>query len=311
MPMNKKILWIFPLLLLISIIPIIIKNMPEGKFYLEDKYYGKNQFVDITSADLNNLIKEKESFALFVYQPACVTSADFEQVLYDFMETNNIQIYKISFSDLKETEIKNTIKYYPSFAVFNKGKMVDYLDANSDEDLKYYKSKEGFTKWFQSHVIIKETKKQIENQANSTNTKSTSTSNSNNNINEETKSTQNQNINLENVTRDNNKVNIYFFWGSTCPHCKEEFAFFDEIEEEYGKYYNLYTFEVWQNYDNKTIMNAFASALNEEAKGVPYTIVGDVSFTGFGDVTKEKIIDAIKTKHQNSHDIYFDKIKLQ
>ena len=208
--MNKKKLWIFPLLLLISIIPIIIKNMPEGKFYLEDKYYGKNQFVDITSADLNTLIKEKESFALFVYQPACVTSADFEQVLYDFMETNNIQIYKISFSDLKETEIKNTIKYYPSFAVFNKGKMVDYLDANSDEDLKYYKSKEGFTKWFQNHVIIKETKKQIENQANSTNTKSTSTSNSNNNTNEETKSTQNQNINLENVTRDNNKVNIYF-----------------------------------------------------------------------------------------------------
>lgn len=56
-------------------------------------------------------------------------------------------------------------------------------------------------------------------------------------------------------------------------------------------------------------MNRFATALGEEAKGVPYTVIGDVSFSGFGETSKEKFIEAIKTKHQNSSDIYFDKIK--
>ncbi len=300
MKLNKKILWIIPLLLLISIIIgiIVIRNMPEKKFYLEDKYYGGSDFIEIKTSDLEKLIDDKESFALFVYQPACVTSANFEQILKDFSNSNNIEIYKIAFSDIKDTSLSKYIKYYPSFAIFNKGNMVSYLDANSDNDLKYYESKDEFQKWFTSFVLLKDT--------------DNSNSSENENVTEESENTKEETpteINLENVTYDKNKVNIYFFWGSTCPHCKAEFAFFDEIKEEYGDYYNLYTYEVWENPDNEKIMNKFADALNEEVTGVPYTVIGDVSFTGFGESSKEKFIDAIKNKHQNSSDVYFDKIK--
>ena len=300
MKLNKKILWIIPLLLLISIIIgiIVIRNMPEKKFYLEDKYYGGSDFIEIKTSDLEKLIDDKESFALFVYQPACVTSANFEQILKDFSNSNNIEIYKIAFSDIKDTSLSKYIKYYPSFAIFNKGNMVSYLDANSDNDLKYYESKDEFQKWFTSFVLLKDT--------------DNSNSSENENVTEESENTKEETpteINLENVTYDKNKVNIYFFWGSTCPHCKAEFAFFDEIKEEYGDYYNLYTYEVWENPDNEKIMNKFADALNEEVTGVPYTVIGDISFTGFGESSKEKFIDAIKNKHQNSSDVYFDKIK--
>ena len=300
MKLNKKILWIIPLLLLISIIIgiIVIRNMPEKKFYLEDKYYGGSDFIEIKTSDLEKLIDDKESFALFVYQPACVTSANFEQILKDFSNSNNIEIYKIAFSDIKDTSLSKYIKYYPSFAIFNKGNMVSYLDANSDNDLKYYESKDEFQKWFTSFVLLKDT--------------DNSNSSENENVTEESENTKEETpteINLENVTYDKNKVNIYFFWGSTCPHCKAEFAFFDEIKEEYGDYYNLYTYEVWENPDNEKIMNEFADALNEEVTGVPYTVIGDVSFTGFGESSKEKFIETIKNKHQNSSDVYFDKIK--
>ena len=300
MKLNKKILWIIPLLLLISIIIgiIVTRNMPEKKFYLEDKYYGGSDFIEIKTSNLEKLIDDKESFALFVYQPACVTSANFEQILKDFSNSNNIEIYKIAFSDIKDTSLSKYIKYYPSFAIFNKGNMVSYLDANSDNDLKYYESKDEFQKWFTSFVLLKDT--------------DNSNSSENENVTEESENTKEETpteINLENVTYDKNKVNIYFFWGSTCPHCKAEFAFFDEIKEEYGDYYNLYTYEVWENPDNEKIMNKFADALNEEVTGVPYTVIGDVSFTGFGESSKEKFIDAIKNKHQNSSDVYFDKIK--
>ena len=93
MEMNKKFLWVIPVLLLISITIFVLKNKPELKFYLEDKYYEKSGFVDIDNTKLNELIDSKESFALFIYQPACVTSSDFEQVLYDFSQSNNIKIY--------------------------------------------------------------------------------------------------------------------------------------------------------------------------------------------------------------------------
>ena len=229
MEMNKKFLWVIPVLLLIPIIIVIFKNMPKQKFYLEDKYYGNSEFTTIESNDLNKLMNNKESFALFIYQPACVTSSDFEQVLYDFTQSNNIKIYKIAFSDIKNTKLNESIKYYPSFAIFNKGQMVDYLDANSDDDLKYYKSKVEFEKWFTNYVLLKET--EISKQDSNEETKENNNKNTQESITEE----NTKEINLDQVTYDKNKVNIYFFWGSTCPHCKEEFAFFDEIQEEYGE----------------------------------------------------------------------------
>ena len=297
MKTNNKIFLLAPLLLLLSIIVVVIKQSPMHQFYLEDKYYSDSKFIEIETNDLNKLINNKESFVLFIYQPACITSSNFEQILYDYLETNHISIYKIPFSDIKNTTLSKSVKYYPSFAIFNNGKLIDYLDANSDEDLEYYESKEGFEKWFTNYVLLKQIKENKSDQ------------NSKAKENNAQKEISTQEINLNNVTYNENKVNIYFFWGSTCPHCKEEFAFFDEIKETYGKYYNLYTYEVWENPNNAEMMNKFAEALGEEVTGVPYTIIGDKSFKGFGESSKEEIMNAIKNNHQNSSDVYFDKIR--
>lgn len=290
---NKIKLIILPVLLVIAILVAIYK-LPNQKFYLEDSYYKTSEFITINNNELEKLIKDKKSFVLFVYQPACVTSANFEKTLNEFLKEETLQIYKISFSDMKNTDLSKYIKYYPSFAIFSKGQMRDYLDASSDEDLPKYENKEQFKKWLTKYVILKE------NNQNLATTKE----------NKETQTIETQNINLENVTKEENKINIYMFWGSTCPHCKEEFAFFNEIEQEYGNYYNLYEFEVWQNTENRQIMNAFAQALGDETSGaVPYTIIGDTSFNGFSESSKEKFKEAIKKNHKNAKDVYFDKIK--
>ena len=54
------------------------------------------------------------------------------------------------------------------------------------------------------------------------------------------------------------KVNIYFFYGRECPHCHEGLTFFDSIEEEYGKYYNLNIYEVWYDAKNESLMKKIA-----------------------------------------------------
>lgn len=295
--MKKKVIISLSALfiLVITITIILTTNKNEKSFYLENNYYGTNSMTEIEVDELNKLIDNKESFAVFVYQPMCVTSSDFESVLYDFLEQERISIYKIAFSKIKDTKIGESIKYYPSFIIYNKGKMVDFLEANKDEDVNYYTSKKGFESWFTKYVKLRN------------NISNNNQSSENNSISEENKILTD--VNLENVVKEDNKVNIYFFWGNGCPHCAEEFEYFESIKEKYGNHYNLYTFETWYNEENAKLIYTFADAMGDKVTGVPYTIIGDKSFTGFGEKTKNDLISSIESQYKNGYDVYFDKIK--
>lgn len=304
--MNEKLLKLVSLSLLVIFCTIFITGCNNGNdlFLLEDEYYGNynqdNPFLVIENQELNNLIEEKKSFAIFIYQPMCISSNDFEQVLADFTNTYEINFYKIAFSNIKDTTLGEKVKYYPSFAIFKEGKLVDYLEPDKDEDIEYYKSSEGFKKWFTKYVELKK-----------------STNNSSSDINQDNEENSNQNnidlenekIELDNVVREENKVNIYFFWGNGCPHGEEEMKFFESIEKEYGKYYNLYKFETWYDEENARIFSIFANAMGDNANGVPYTIIGERSFSGFGGHSKEEFLKAIEEQYKNNYDVYFDEIK--
>ena len=279
-------------LFILSILVLTGCNKNEEPFYLEDKYYGDDEFIELDKDMLEDLINDKESFAIFIYQPACANSENFEKVLTEYTGDKQISFYKMAFSDIKETTLGDEIKYYPSFVIFHNGKMVDFLDANSDNDTNYYKDYDGFDEWFSSYVLKKEVDKE-------TSTKDTS-------IEEEKINTD---VTLDDVKYDENKVNIYFFWGDGCPHCEAEFEFFESIANEYGDYYTLNTFEVWNNEENANLLEVFSKSMNEDITGVPYTVIGDQTFTGFSDEYKEKMINAIISQHKNSYDVYFDSIK--
>ena len=58
-------------------------------------------------------------------------------------------------------EAFNLVKVYGDRSVVNdvsfhvnKGEVVSYLDAASDNDLKYYESIENFTEWISKYVIL-------------------------------------------------------------------------------------------------------------------------------------------------------------
>lgn len=160
--MKKRILKIIiPIvIILIFIVVIIERNFIQKTsnfmFYLEEKYYGDSVFNEIESNDLNNLINDKESFAIFIHQPFCSTSYEFNKILTKFSEENKISFYKMSFDEMKKTVMYENIKYYPSFAIYNNGKLIDFLDAESDEDLNCYKDMEEFKNWFNSYIQMKD-----------------------------------------------------------------------------------------------------------------------------------------------------------
>ncbi len=133
------------------IIVAVILCWPQ-KFSLSPQYYEDTGFHDIDTAGLQQLINDKTSFALLIWQPACQTSADFEQVVKDFSEQNHLSLEKINFTSARKSGLVGELKYYPSVALYREGKLVTFLDADSDEFLEYYKSVEGFSKWWEKYI---------------------------------------------------------------------------------------------------------------------------------------------------------------
>lgn len=104
---------------------------------------------------------------------------------------------------------------------------------------------------------------------------------------------------IADITFNNEKTNIYFFWGDGCGYCAKEFKFWERIQDEYGEMYNLFPLEIWGNEENRALADKMAASLGEEVTGVPYTIIGNKSFSGFSESYEEKMIAAIKEAYEN------------
>ena len=109
---------------------------------------------------------------------------------------------------------------------------------------------------------------------------------------------------------DSKKVNVYLFRGEGCPHCQEAEEWFDSIQEEYGSFFKVVDYEVWNDTDNSDLMDKVAKARKEDVEGVPYIIIGDHSWNGFTDSYKEEMVSEIKAEFEKDVDSRYDIMKL-
>lgn len=125
---------------------------------------------------------------------------------------------------------------------------------------------------------------------------------------EKIKSTITMNSKLTDVVYDENKLNIYLFWGKGCPHCEEEWKFLNRIAPKYYDKIHVYGFEVWNSKENQKIMNEFKNKLNiSKDSGIPLTIIEDKYYIGYDESYNDEILKLIKNNHKNNKDIYLDK----
>ena len=113
---------------------------------------------------------------------------------------------------------------------------------------------------------------------------------------------------LSNYTESDDKVNVYMFRGSTCWHCLDEISWLSTQVKEYGKYFNLRTYEVWGNSENSKLMKAVGKVLGIKMDGVPYTIIGKQSYSGFSEKIGEAMMNEVKLQYEdkNRYDIKND-----
>lgn len=125
---------------------------------------------------------------------------------------------------------------------------------------------------------------------------------------EKIKSTITMNSKLSDVVYDENKLNIYLFWGKGCPHCEEEWKFLNRIAPKYYDKIHVYGFEVWNSKENQKIMDEFKDKLNiSKDSGIPLTIIEDKYYIGYDESYNDEILKLIKNNHKNSKDIYLNK----
>ncbi len=86
-------------------------------------------------------------------------------------------------------------------------------------------------------------------------------------------------------------INVYLFYGEGCPHCKDEMAFLNRIKDKYK--FNIHKYEVFNNKENLKLYKEVKSRFNDKHMGVPYTIIGDKTFSGYSSVISEEIEDLL------------------
>jgi len=87
---------------------------------------------------------------------------------------------------------------------------------------------------------------------------------------------------------ENRAFVLHFFWGSGCPHCKDEKVFLDEMKKRYPQM-KILDYEVWYNRENAALLGRMAKAFNIKASGVPVTFIGKNIVIGFSEHSKKEL----------------------
>ncbi len=102
-----------------------------------------------------DLIKSNKEFVMLISTPACSEeTARFRDFVKKYQKDHKISFYYLTSDYAQESSINDTIKYFPTVAIFKDGKIVKFLRFDSDDDMKYYKSYDGFAKWFEKYVEL-------------------------------------------------------------------------------------------------------------------------------------------------------------
>ena len=152
---NKKSI----IIVIVIIISIIILTFfwyicKKEKFYLEDNYYNYDM-KKVSYRDINKLEKEKKSFVLFTYNLYCSLKIPCDKFFEEYAKKKNKTILTIPFDKFKKTEYYKKVKYAPSVIIINKGKIITYLDAEKDKDIKLYQDTNKFGNWIEKYIKLK------------------------------------------------------------------------------------------------------------------------------------------------------------
>lgn len=124
-----------------------VVEKPVEKFSLSAEMYGRSEVVEITAGEFDQLVAEKKSFVVVLHMVVCPAEFPVTNSAKELAHAEGMVIYSLVEDEFKQIELVREVKYLPSVALIREGELMDYLDAEADEDLSYYKTAEGLKEW--------------------------------------------------------------------------------------------------------------------------------------------------------------------
>lgn len=122
----------------------------------------------------------------------------------------------------------------------------------------------------------------------------------------ETLQAEGMEIENKDYKEDSKQATIYIFRGQGCGFCRKLLSYLNSISNDYGKYFKVVSFEVWNDSKNSALMSKVATLKGDSANGVPYYIIGDETFGGYSEEYNDRIVKAIMNVYNNddSKDVF-------
>jgi hypothetical protein len=89
-------------------------------------------------------------------------------------------------------------------------------------------------------------------------------------------------------------VDVYYFWGEGCPVCADQRVFLNGLSERYPEV-TVHAFEVWNDAESRSLLEAFAAAFSRPVTGVPVTFIGDDAWVGFSQVAGRQMTASVES----------------
>ena len=156
--MNKKYFVLFACLVIFcTVLGVLLLSRPKktrDRIYLSDEYYSEEvgDFIKTTVEELESL--DDDTYLLYIYNDYCKFPIPCDQVFEEFMKAYHIHILSLPFVEFKETSFYPEVKYAPSIILIQKGKIVTYLDANSDKDVEKYQKMKKLKEWLGQYIYL-------------------------------------------------------------------------------------------------------------------------------------------------------------
>ncbi len=163
--MKNKKFWIIGGIILLVIIGGILafyffnndkeveKN--DNQFMLDSEYYKDGNYIQIDNKKVEDLVNNKKTFLLFTYNNYCNFPIPCDSVFKKVMDKYKIDVLKIPFEEFKDTVFYEKVKIAPSLIIVKEGEIVDYLNADDDEDTDRYQKDDAFKKWLSQYIVLK------------------------------------------------------------------------------------------------------------------------------------------------------------
>ena len=139
------------LLITIFLLTGCFNGRPQ-KFYLDNKYYNKGEYISLNKEELQK--NNNESMIIYTYNNYCNLPIHCETIFEEFMKKYNIDFISIPYAELKTIDFYKEISFAPTVILVNKGEIVTYLKSDEDEDYDKYQDVNEFEKWLNEYIYF-------------------------------------------------------------------------------------------------------------------------------------------------------------